>query len=48
MGRSMMGQYYAWRRGRKKLRQFTLKDYYDAMNRFNNRLAFATITARSH
>ena len=48
MGRSMMGQYYAWRRGRKNLRQSTLKDYYAAINRFNHRLAFAIITARSH
>ena len=47
MRRSVMGLYSTWRRGRKNLRQSTLKDYYDAMNRFNHRLAFATLTARS-
>lgn len=47
MRRSVMGLYNTWRRGRKNLRQSTLKDYYDAMNRFNHRLAFATLTARS-
>jgi predicted transposase YbfD/YdcC len=48
MRRSVMGHYNAWRRRRKNLRQSTLKDYYDAMNRFNHRLAFATLTTRSH
>jgi hypothetical protein len=48
MRRSVMGHYNAWRGRRKNLRQSTLKDYYDAMNRFNHRLAFATLTTRSH
>ena len=47
MRRIMMGRYYAWKGGQKSQRQSTLKDFYDAMNRFNHRLAFATITARS-
>jgi hypothetical protein len=38
--------YYHWRRRRKNLRQSTFKDFHDAMNQFNHRLAFATITAR--
>jgi len=42
-----MGIYYQWRRRRKNLRQSTLKDFHDSMNKFNHRLAFATITARS-
>lgn len=44
--RSAVGIYYHWRRHRKNLRQSTFKDFHDAMNRFNHRLAFATITAR--
>ena len=43
--RSAVGIYYHWRRRRKNLRQSTFKDFHDAMNRFNHRLAFATITA---
>jgi predicted transposase YbfD/YdcC len=46
MRRSVMGLYYSWKRGRKSQRQSTFKDFHDAMNRFNHRLAFATITAR--
>lgn len=45
--RGAMGIYYQWRRRRKNLRQSTLKDFHDSMNKFNHRLAFATITARS-
>ena len=44
--RSAVGIFYHWRRHRKNLRQSTFKDFHDAMNRFNHRLAFATITAR--
>ena len=44
--RHAVGIYYHWRRHRKNLRQSTFKDFHDAMNRFNHRLAFATITAR--
>ena len=36
--------YLHWRKHRKNQRQSTVKDFHDAMNRFNNRLAFATIT----
>ena len=43
--RSAVGIYYHWRRRRKNLRQSTFKDFHDAMNQFNHRLAFATITA---
>ena len=43
--RCAMGIYYHWRRKRKNLRQSTFKDFHDAMNSFNNRLAFATITS---
>lgn len=43
--RCAVGIYYHWRRQRRNLRQSTFKDFHDAMNRFNNRLAFATITA---
>ena len=45
--RGAMGIYYQWRRRRKNLRQSTLKDFHDSMNKFNHRLAFATITTRS-
>ena len=44
--RSVVGIYYHWRKHRKNLRQSTFKDFHDAMNQFNHRLAFATITAR--
>ena len=44
--RSVVGIFYQWRRHRKNLRQSTFKDFHDAMNRFNHRQAFATITAR--
>ncbi len=37
--------YLGWRRTRKNLRQSTFKDFHDAMNRFNHRLAFATISS---
>lgn len=43
--RCAMGVYLDWRRTRKSLRQSTFKDFHDAMNRFNQRLAFATITS---
>jgi hypothetical protein len=43
--RCAMGVYFDWRRTRKNLRQSTFKDFQDAMNRFNHRLAFATITS---
>lgn len=46
--RSAMGIYYHWKRRRKNLRQSTFKDFHDAMNRFNHRLAFATITSYCH
>ena len=35
-----------WRRGRANQRQSTVRDFHDAMSRFDNRLAFATITKR--
>lgn len=44
--RSTVGIFYQWRKLRKNLRQSTFKDFHDAMNKFNHRLAFATITAR--
>ena len=44
--RSAVGIYYHWRRRRKNLRQSTFTDFHDAMNKFNHRLAFATITSR--
>ena len=44
--RSAVGIFYRWKKLRKNLRQSTFKDFHDAMNKFNNRLAFATITAR--
>jgi hypothetical protein len=40
-----VGIYYHWRHQRKNHRQSTFKDFHDAMNRFNNRLAFASITS---
>ena len=42
--RSTIGIYYEWRRRRKNQRQATLKDFYDAMSRFNHRQAFAAVT----
>ena len=45
MRRATLGIYFGWRRRRKNKRQSTVKDFHDAMNKFNNRLAFATITA---
>jgi predicted transposase YbfD/YdcC len=42
--RSTIGIYYHWRRGRKNQRQSTLKDFHDAMNKFNNRKAFSAVT----
>lgn len=44
--RSAVGFFYEWRRKRKNLRQSTFKDFHDAMNKFNHRLAFATVTSR--
>ena len=44
--RCAVGVFYDWRRKRKNQRQSTFKDFHDAMNRFNHRLAFATITSR--
>jgi len=41
-----VGIFYRWKKLRKNLRQSSFKDFHDAMNKFNNRLAFATITAR--
>ena len=40
-----LGIYLDWRRKRNNRRQSTVKDFHDAMNRFNHRLAFATKTA---
>lgn len=45
--RGALSLYYQWRLRRKNLRQSTLKDFYDSMNKFNHRLAFATINAHS-
>ena len=38
--RSMMGLYFDWKRKRTNQRQSTLNDFYDAMNKFNNRQAW--------
>jgi predicted transposase YbfD/YdcC len=43
--RCAIGVCYDWRRHRGNLRQSTFKDFHDAMNRFNHRFAFATITS---
>jgi predicted transposase YbfD/YdcC len=43
--RATLGIYFHWRKHRKNRRQSTVKDFHDAMNRFNNRLAFSTISA---
>jgi hypothetical protein len=40
-----LGIYLHWRKRFKNRRQATVKNFPDAMNKFNNRLAFATITA---
>jgi predicted transposase YbfD/YdcC len=45
MRRSALGIYLHWWKHRRNKRQSTVKDFHDAMNRFNNRLAFSTITA---
>lgn len=42
--RAALGVYMSWRRGRKNQRQSTVKDFHDAMNRFNHRNAFKMIT----
>lgn len=44
--RVALGIHLAWRARRKNKRQSTVRDFHDAMNRFNHRLAFATITAK--
>ncbi len=44
--RSMMGHFFQWRRRRQNKRQSTLLDFYDAMNAFNNRLAFSSLKSR--
>jgi predicted transposase YbfD/YdcC len=44
--RATLGIYLHWRKRRKNQRQSTVKDFHDAMNRFNNRLAFSTISAK--
>jgi len=43
--RAALGIYLHWRKRFKNKRQSTVKDCHDAMNRFKNRLAFATIAA---
>jgi len=43
--RAALGIYLHWRKRFKNKRQARVKDFHDAMNRFNNRLAFATIAA---
>jgi len=43
--RAAVSIYLHWRKRFKNKRQSKIKDFHDAMNRFNNRLAFATITA---
>lgn len=44
MRRAALGVYMSWRRGRKNQRQSTVRDFHDAMNRFNHRNAFKMIT----
>ena len=44
--RAAQGVSMNWRRGRANQRQSTVRDFHDAMSRFDNRLAFATITKR--
>jgi predicted transposase YbfD/YdcC len=41
--RSIFGIYEQWSSRRKNTRQSTLRDFYDAMDRFNHRLAFAKL-----
>jgi predicted transposase YbfD/YdcC len=41
--RSIIGIYFQWRRGRRNKRQSTLRDFYDAMEGFNHRHAFAKL-----
>ena len=41
--RAIFGIYFQWRRRRKNTRQSTLRDFYDAMDCFNHRLAFAKL-----
>jgi len=43
--RCSVSVYYHWRRKRRNLRQSTFKDFHDAMNKFNNRLAFGIVTS---
>ncbi len=43
--RSVAGIDYRWKSGRKNLGQSSFKDFHDAMNKFNHRLASATIIA---
>lgn len=43
--RCAVSLYYQWRRRRSNLRQSAFKDFHDAMNAFNHRLAFATINS---
>jgi len=45
--RSVMSLFFNWRAHRKNKRQSTLQDYYDSMNAFNNRLAFASLKPSS-
>jgi predicted transposase YbfD/YdcC len=42
--RSTIGIYYQWKRRQKNQRKSTFKDFHDAMNKFNNRQAFAAVT----
>jgi len=44
MRRAALGIYMSWRRGRKNTRQSTVRDFHDAMNRFNHRNALKMIT----
>jgi predicted transposase YbfD/YdcC len=44
--RSVIGIYYQWQRRQKNQRQSTLMDFYDSMNKFNNREGFAAVTTR--
>jgi predicted transposase YbfD/YdcC len=41
--RATFGLYHQWRRRRKRPRQSTLRDFHDAMDRFNHRLAFSQL-----
>lgn len=44
--RSMMGIFRDWRRRQKNQRQSTLKDFYDAMNKFNYRQGWRKLHSR--